>query len=184
MPNLWTKTTQKIAEAFNGPRTSDIEFDTKIEEMKIMEKSIACLRQAIHNFSSNSLSIKNLCRDIYGCIRSIYDKKSPYHSIANEIFDTHIEIEKIYETMNTNMQNLFSRTSEWSQMFAKAKTLLHQREEKRKDFDHYDEKLEKIYKSRMEKMRKNQNVTNKEAELLERVLIFKQKFYFLDKKFF
>lgn len=170
MPNLWTKTTQKIAEAFHGPRTRDVEFDTKIEEMKIMEKAIAGLRQAIQNFASNSLAIKNLCRDIYGCIRSLYDKQSPYHNIANEIFDTHIEIEKIYETVNANMQNLFSRTSEWNQMFAKAKALLQQREEKRKDFDHYDEKLEKIYKAKMEKIKKNQPESNKEIELLQRVI--------------
>jgi len=174
MPNLWTKTTQKIAEAFNGPRTSDVEFDTKMEEMKITELAIAGLKQAIQNFSSNSLSIKNLCRDIYGCIRIIYDKKSPYYDISNEIFETHFEIEKIYKNTYSNMQNLYSRTSEWNQMFTKAKALLHQREEKRKDFDHYDRKLEKIYKARMEKMKKNQHITNKEVELLERVFKLKQ----------
>ena len=36
MPNLWTKTTQMIYEAFKGPRTIDIEFNGKYEEIKIL----------------------------------------------------------------------------------------------------------------------------------------------------
>ena len=35
MPNLWTKTTQMIYEAFKAPRTVDIEFNGKYEEIKI-----------------------------------------------------------------------------------------------------------------------------------------------------
>jgi len=169
MPNLWTKTTQKIAEAFNGPRTRDVEFESKMEDMKSMEKAIANLKSLIQNFSTNSVAIKNICKGVYGCINSIYDKHCPYSDIANDIFETHIEIEKIYENMNTSMHNLFSRTTEWNQMFQSAKALLQQREEKRKDYDHYDEKLAKLYKAKLEKSKKNVAESHKDIELLERV---------------
>ena len=154
MPNFWTKTNQKIVEAFNGVRTKDIEFDTKVEEMKIIEKGINNLRLVFSNFSTNTLSIKNLCKDLNLSIKYLYDKNSPYYSLSKEIYATHLEIENIYENFNHSVSNILSRTSEWSLMFIKAKQILLQREEKRKCFDHYDEKLEKLYKNKSEKNRK------------------------------
>lgn len=171
MPNLWTKTTQNIIEAFSGPRTKDIEFDRKVEEMKKIEKAIIILKSAFQNVVNSTLSLKNLCREVYGCIRSIYDKNTPYHEIAVDIFETHVEIEKQFENFLKSVNNIHLRTSEWSQMFAITKPLLQQREEKRKHFDHYDEKLEKLYKAKLDRIRRKVSESSKDIELLERVYI-------------
>ena len=48
MPNLWTKTTQMIYEAFKGPRTVDIEFNGIYEEIKIMVSQIKNISVTIH----------------------------------------------------------------------------------------------------------------------------------------
>jgi hypothetical protein len=57
MPNLWTTTYQKICETFSGPRTIDIEFDAKIEEMKNLEKSLYQIKAMFPNFPRNTQGI-------------------------------------------------------------------------------------------------------------------------------
>ena len=64
MPNLWTKATQKIAEAFGGPRTKDTEFDLKVDEMKLIEKGVLSLRVVFQNFLNYTVSIRRLCSDV------------------------------------------------------------------------------------------------------------------------
>jgi hypothetical protein len=50
MPNFWTKTTQMIYEAFKGPRTIDIDFNGKYEEIKIMVSQIKNISVTIKSF--------------------------------------------------------------------------------------------------------------------------------------
>lgn len=54
MPNLWSNATQKIYETIMGPRTKDMEFENKMEELRQMEKSIYAIKSAYHNFSSST----------------------------------------------------------------------------------------------------------------------------------
>jgi hypothetical protein len=59
MPNLWSLTYQKICETFSGPRTIDIEFDAKVEEMKNLEKSLIQIKSIFPNFARNTQGINN-----------------------------------------------------------------------------------------------------------------------------
>ena len=54
MPNLWTNTTQKVYEVFYGPRTRDTEFDIKVDEMKMHEKSFLGIKAILFNFQKNT----------------------------------------------------------------------------------------------------------------------------------
>jgi hypothetical protein len=57
MPNLWSHTYQRVVEAFSGPRTKDIEFEAKIEEMKILERAIQQIKSIFPNFNKNTIGI-------------------------------------------------------------------------------------------------------------------------------
>jgi hypothetical protein len=169
MPNFWTKTTQTFSEAFNGPRTKDTEFDLKLEDIKMAEKGIASLKTLLNNFLNQTISIRTMCRDMFHSVKMIYDKKSPYTSLASEICEVHAEIEKNYDVFNSSVSLLHSRTSEWSKLFVDVKKQVEKRETLRKAYDHYDEKLEKIYRGKIEKQRKNVTETTKDIEFLNRV---------------
>jgi hypothetical protein len=54
MPNIWKKATQKLYETFMGTRTKDLEFESKVEEVKLMEKSVQGIKAAYHNFAKNT----------------------------------------------------------------------------------------------------------------------------------
>lgn len=53
MPNLWTLGIQMIEEAFNGPRTKDGEFDLKVDELAIAEKSVVALKNFFLNITNH-----------------------------------------------------------------------------------------------------------------------------------
>ena len=186
MPNFWTITTQKvsicfliqIAEAFSGPRTKDIEFDQKMEEMKIVEKSILNLKSLIQNYVSLTSGTKSFAHDFSDSVRIIYDRNSSFGSIGSDIGDCHTSIEKAYDDLISNVNDLNLLTTDWTKLFTDAKVkkivsylqiAIEKRDESRKVYDHYDEKMEKLYRSRQEKIRKNSIESPKEYELILRV---------------
>jgi hypothetical protein len=54
MPNLWSTAKQKISELFKGPRTKDIDFDAKVEQLKRVHESVSNLKYVYHNFHKNT----------------------------------------------------------------------------------------------------------------------------------
>jgi len=58
MPNFWTNTTQFLYETFKGPRTKDIEFELKYEQIKGFEKHSIHLKNLFLNFQKNTIGKK------------------------------------------------------------------------------------------------------------------------------
>jgi ribonucleotide reductase beta subunit family protein with ferritin-like domain len=54
MPNLFSTAYQKICETFSGPRTIDTEFNAKVEEMKVLERSLLQIKSIFPNFPRNT----------------------------------------------------------------------------------------------------------------------------------
>lgn len=57
MPNFWTTATQLVYEKFKGPRTKDLEFEAKYEQIKLFEKNSENLRGLFLNFVKNTLGM-------------------------------------------------------------------------------------------------------------------------------
>lgn len=58
MPNFFSNATQLIYEKFNGPRTKDLEYDAKHEQVKVFEKNSKNLKQLFSNIQRNTLGKK------------------------------------------------------------------------------------------------------------------------------
>lgn len=169
MPNFWSNTTQKIYEIFQGPRTKDTEFDAKVEEMKMHEKSLMGLKGMFANFYKNTQGIKSMCKDVYTSLGLPYSENSPYFQFSNEVVKTHQEIERLYDILAEVIGNLSTQTAQWDKYFFEAKENITRREEYRRVYDHYDEKLEKLVFNRNEKFNKGIEENQKELDLFERV---------------
>ena len=148
MPNFWTKTTQFFDEALNGPRTNNTEFNRKKDEIKRIENGLSSLKHLLSNFASQTNQIKNLFQNISSIISNIYIDCPEYESITNEIINAHQEMITFYGAYVDKMAGLNAQAGNIKEMFKEANKALEQREEKRKVFDHYDEKLEKIKKKK------------------------------------
>lgn len=169
MPNFWTKTSQSVTESLNGPRTKDREFENKIDELRLIEGGVMGIKLLFQNFLNQTISIRNVYRDVHNSVKNAFDRQSPYFEAASEICAVHLEMEKIYDTFNNNVTNLNSKTSEWGVLFSHAKKSIEQRDAYRKTYDHYDEKLENLYKTKLERQRKNIKESNKDIEITKRV---------------
>jgi len=185
MPNLWTSTTQKIYEAFYGPRTIDSEFNNKVEELKACERSLGGIRHTLANFQKNTSGLKNLLRDIYSHMSLAYSENSPYWSSIMEVCSAHQEAERLLDGMVEFVGILSSQTLDWERNFDDAKKNIALREEFRRTYDHYDQKLEKLVKSRQDKTTRGAKESDKEIQQFERVKnkIYKITNFILIKKY-
>ena len=146
MPNFWSKTSQYISEKISGSRTQDEDILKACEKMKNTEKGLFSLKAVLQNFLSYSESFKKYFTDFNTSIKLIY-MDSPFYNFTEEITCKHQIIQAEFEEINKKMNILFSKTSEWNIIFESAKELIKTREEKRKIYDHYEEKLSKLNKS-------------------------------------
>jgi hypothetical protein len=169
MPNFWTKTSQKISEAFSGPRTKDTEFDQKVEEFKQVERGVNTMKTFILSFLNYTQTTKAFAREMNSAIKGVYELNSPFAMIAKDIYEAHLDLEKFHDTFCNKVAVLQKEVNDWHLLFSDVKNQLTKRDSLRKTYDHYDEKLEKLYKTKQEKFKKNLNETNKEIELLARV---------------
>ena len=63
-------------------------------------------------------------------------------------------MEKLYNTFSSKIISIQAQTNDWGILFNDVKTQILKRDELRKKYDHYDEKLEKLYKARQERLKK------------------------------
>lgn len=147
--------------------------------MKNVESSIASMKNIFQNFVKYTSGIKSFCRDFCIANKTIYDKNSSFGSLANDITDCHSQIERSYEELITSVNEINLATNQWNSIFNQSKVKfqllqnsIYKREESRKVYDHYDEKMEKLYRSRQDKIKKNASENPKDYELVTRVIIF------------
>ena len=168
MPNLWTKTTQMIYEAFKGPRTVDIEFNGKYEEIKIMVSQIKNISLTIKSFPEKLNGFKQLCTEICQHLIKPYSNDSIYFSQITSITSAHKDMIKCYDECSAILGKLSGSTEEWHKTFSDVKLNLKKREEARKIHDHYDEKMEKLIEEKHKKMENNEEETEEEIQKFDR----------------
>ena len=168
MPNKWTKATQAIYEFFYGPRTVDVEFNSKVEELNSIMNSMKTITSIIKNFPNQTMGLKNFCQSIYNHLTECYKGNSIYIPFITDVCDSHKKIEIAYLNLCENIIKIENGNLEWNKKFTEVQNSLNNREETRKVYDHYDEKMEKLVKDRNNKLSKGENEHIKDIEKFER----------------
>ena len=158
MPNFWSKAEQFIGESLNGPRTKDKEYEKITEKMKAVELGLINLKQILQKLQVASNQMELVFKELNMVCYQIY-QDSPYLNAIEGIQLKNKNIEKEFSNFSKIISNIFSKTSELTKVFNIPKEQIKIREEKRKIYDHYEKKLEKIC---------NKNINKKEKEYLER----------------
>jgi hypothetical protein len=146
MPNFWTKATQFVDESINGPRTKDEEFSTKIKKLKEIEKGMEILTTLIKDFSKNTEQFKTFNSKLAESINYIIQDE---HTVTfiNEIMSKYKYFLDYYNKFVMEICVLNNYISSWQEEIKNIHKQIDKRDDKRKIYDHYDEKLEKIKKS-------------------------------------
>ena len=143
MPNFWTKAGQFISEAISDNKTKDEDYQLLCNQMIKTESGINSLKNILKNYNAFSDPFCKYIKTMNDSLYQIY-KDSPLITDIEHINFKHELILKEMDNIGKIITKLYSKTSEWDTIFEKAKELKKVREEKRKNFDHYEQKLLKI----------------------------------------
>ena len=171
MPNFWSKTTQLIYEAFKGPRTVDIEFNGKYDEVKMIVLQIKNISLTIKSFPQKLAGFKDFCTEICQHLIKPYPTDNIFYPQINSIISAHQDMIKCYQECSNTLGNLSGATTEWQKIFSEVKGNLKKREEARKVHDHYEQKMEGLINNKYKKMQNKQEETEEEIQKFDRVSI-------------
>ena len=143
MPNFWRKAGQFINETILNNKTTDEDYQELYNQMLRNEIGINSLKTILKNFNEYSEPFCKYIKTLNDALNEIY-KDSPLISQIGKITTNHDLILKDIDSFRKIISKLYSKTSEWDTIFEKAKQTQKVREEKRKNFDHYEQKLLKI----------------------------------------
>lgn len=143
MPNFWRKAGQFINETILKNKTTDEDYQELCNQMNDTELGINSFKSILKNFN---IYFEPFCKYIKVMNDSLYQiyKDSPLVFQVQQIITAHESILKDIDNLGKIVSKLYLMTSEWDTIFEKAKELNKTREEKRKNFDHYEQKLLKI----------------------------------------
>ena len=168
MPNLWSATLQQLYECFNGPRSIDYEFEKKAQEFKLVKERIGLIKQTLLSFPGKAQGMLSFCNDVYNYFTLAYEKDKCYYAFIDDVSNAHKALENEYSNCKDLIYKIAQDTIKWDTCFTEIDTLIKQRSEKRKAYDHYDEKMEKLVKERNERFAKNKGESAKDVEIFER----------------
>ena len=145
MPNIWSKAGQFIAETISGAKTKDEAYKIASEKMLKTEQGINSLKSVLANYNKWVEGFCKYIKELNEAIQLIY-KDTPFQPVVDNFMTKNNLILSEMDQLSKNVAKLHSKTSAWDQIFIQAKELKKSREEKRKNFEHYEQKLQKINK--------------------------------------
>ena len=169
MPNFWSTATQKIYEVLYGPRTRDVEFDQKVEELKYVMGAMQNTRNIIKSFPQRTAGIQEVCREVYNNFKDVYGESVVYSPFIRDVCDAHKDIERAFLACCETLNSLQQMTDEWDKLFAEVNDNLNKRKSAREIYDHYDQKMEDLVRARNDKLSRHVQESVKEIEKFDRV---------------
>ena len=144
MMNFWSKAGQFFTDTFvSEDKTKDEDYQKLCTKMTTIETGINNLKLILKGYNSYAQPFCQYIKTLNESVNKIYNE-SPLRAQITEIINRHEFIIKEIEKLGKKISKLYSKTSEWDTIFEKAKESIRTREEKRKNFDHYEQKLLKI----------------------------------------
>jgi hypothetical protein len=143
----------QLEEKEKGPRTLDLDFLKKFEEMQSVEIALQKLKSISLNFIANFESIMQYNRDLTECLFLLYrGSTSSFKEFSECLTKIHLDNNLIFSSIIKEIAGIIQNTKEMPFYFYNIYPLINQREEHRKIYDHYEKKLrkmEKVFKERL-----------------------------------
>ena len=148
MLDFWNNAAQYISDVFTyDEKTTDVDYQHLCDKMTNIEAGITSLKTIL---KEHKIYVEPFCqyiKTLNESIKKIYDD-SPLKGYIDNIIIRHELVLKEIQDLSKKLNKLNTATSEWNTIFKKAKESIKIREEKRKNFDYYEQKLLKIDKNK------------------------------------
>ena len=150
MSNLCEKAGQFMNEEISGAKLKEDEYKKACNYMSITESGMNSLKSILKNFSSWVEPFNKFIKEFNESIKKIY-KNTPFNSYIDSIIYSQELIISELDKLNKEVVKLHSKTSAWNLIFKQAKEQKKNRDDKKKKFEHYEQKLHKIEKDTKKK---------------------------------
>ena len=167
MPNFWSKIAQEAYECFNGPRTKDYDFDKKAQELQLAKDKIFQLRAIIANFPQRTLPFKSMLEEISSLFSLVFDRNTNYYRLMDDVCNAHRALLNAYSECCDKMKKVYDECSDWDNKFIEVENDIKRRNDLRKNYDHYDEKMEKLVKERTARFNKGKTESESDIQKFE-----------------
>ena len=165
MTNTFNKITQSIYEAFKGPRTKDYEFEKMSQEYQISKDRMLSMKSIIDNYPEKLEGYKFTIETLISHFESIFNKdQEQYFQFMTNVVGAHKALVDKLLKMFTKIGQLQSSMNKWTEHCTSVDGKLEVREEKRKAFDHYDEKMAEMLEERNKILMKGKVPSEKDDE--------------------
>lgn len=161
MIDLWNKAGNFISNAMSGDKTKDKEYQSLCKKMIIIESGIKSLKSILKGYNAHLEPFYKYLKSLNDSINKLY-KNSPLRIEVNEIINNNTLILKDIDILEKKVAKLYSKTSEWDTIFIKARESMKKKDEKRKNFEHYEQKLLKIEEKKSKRVSKEVILRNRE----------------------
>ena len=161
MMNFWNKAGNFISNAILRDKTKDEKYQSLCKKMYVIESGIKSLKSILKGYNTYLEPFCKYLITLNESINKIY-KNSPLKIEVNEIIKTHLSILNEFQTLEKIIAKLYSKTSEWDAIFEKAKESIRIRDEKRRTYEHYEQKLSKIEENQNKKKEKDYIIRNRD----------------------
>jgi len=148
--NLCEKAGQFMIEEIAAAKAREEDYKVSCNQMTNTESGINSLKYILKNFNSLVDPFIKFIKEFNESIKKIY-RNTHFNSYIDSIIYSQELIINELETLNKEIVKLYSKTSAWNLIFEQAKEQKKLREEKKKKFDHYEQKLQKIEKDSKKK---------------------------------
>lgn len=159
MPNFWSKAGKFFTDS-DSDETKDEDYQKAYEQMKNTESGLINLKNLLKGFNSTTQPVIKFIKELNDSIEKLF-KDTPFKEYKSLISRTELILGDI-DTLNKAVAKLYSKASEWDKIFEQAREKNKIREDKRKTFDHYQEKLQNLEKDPNKNKHKNKLSRNKE----------------------
>ena len=169
MKNQFNKLTQGIYEAFNGPRTKDTEYDKIVQEYQLTKERLLNLKSLIENYPKRLEGYKATIQGLISNFETIFEgDKSMYSKFITDAQKAHKALDEKLNNMFLRIDKLKETTDKWLEYCTTVEEKMKLRDDKRKTYDHYDEKMGDLSKDRQKIIAKGNVPDEKEEEKYER----------------
>lgn len=162
--NTFNKIKQPLVEAFNGPRTVDFEFDKKVEEYKLVRNRVMLIKEVLDTYADRLTGWKEILNKISTFDLAFDKDQKAYSNFMHNVVQAHKALLQKIVCMQSELTKLSNISNKFIDQFNEIDGKLEVRKEKRKDYDHYDEKMEELTKDRNKTLSKGKTPSESDEE--------------------
>ena len=148
MINNSTINNQSLYEMFKGPHKKDYEYEKINEEYQITKGRMLSLKSVIDTYPSRLEGYKSINESFISNLELFCKSSNKYYQFLSNVIGAHKNFSSKLMKMFSELENMKEFTNEWNDNSSSVDAKLAFREEKRKNYEHYDKKLAELFEER------------------------------------